>query len=34
MNTSGLLLIVIGAWIVTQVIGGNALQRLKVVSSG
>jgi hypothetical protein len=28
MNTGGLVLVVIGGWIVAQVTGGNALHRL------
>lgn len=32
MNAPGLLLVVAGVWVLTQVLGGNALKRLKVVS--
>lgn len=30
MNTSGALLAVIGIWVLTQVLGGNALGRLGI----
>lgn len=33
MNAPGVLLIVVGAWVVTQVLGGNALERLGVVKA-
>lgn len=32
MNPSGVLLVVAGVWVLCQVLGGNALKRLKVVS--
>lgn len=31
VNAPGALLIIIGAWVVTQILGGNALERLGVV---
>lgn len=31
MNPSGVLLIIAGVWVLTQVFGGQALQRLKVI---
>jgi hypothetical protein len=32
VNPSGVLLVVAGVWVLCQVLGGNALKRLKVVS--
>lgn len=32
MNAPGVLLVVAGVWVLCQVLGGNALKRLKVVS--
>lgn len=32
MNVNGLVLILIGVWIVVQVIGGDALRRLRVLT--
>lgn len=32
MNASGFLIVLAGAWVCFQVIGGDALQRLKVVA--
>lgn len=34
MNVSGVVLIVIGAWVLCQVLGGDALNRLGIVSNG
>lgn len=31
MNASGVLLIVAGGWVLTQVLAGEALQRLRIV---
>lgn len=31
MNPAGIVLIIAGTWVVTQVFGGNALQRLGIV---
>lgn len=33
MNASGIVLTVIGVWVLTQVLGGKALQRTKVIPS-
>ena len=33
MNASGVLLAILGVWAITQVLGGDALRRLKVVTS-
>lgn len=32
MNASGIALAILGAWVIVQVWGGHALERLKVVS--
>lgn len=34
MNAPGVLLVVAGVWIVTQVLGGNALKRLNILKDG
>lgn len=34
MNPAGILLVVIGAWVATQVLAGNALERLNIVKGG
>lgn len=31
MKPSGILLVLIGAWIATQVLGGNAMERLNLI---
>lgn len=31
MNPSGVVLVIAGIWVLTQVFGGQALQRLKVI---
>lgn len=33
MNSNGLVLIVVGAWVVTQVFAGDALRRLKIIGT-
>lgn len=33
MNTNGIVLIVVGIWVLVQVFAGGALQRLKIVGS-
>lgn len=33
MNAGGLVLVVVGLWVVCQVLGGNALERLGVVDA-
>ena len=33
MNKGGIVLVIAGVWALTQVLGGNALQRLGVISS-
>lgn len=32
MNTSGIAVVLIGAWLLVQVIGGDALRRLRVLA--
>jgi len=32
MNASGVLLVILGVWVATQVLGGDALLRLKVIT--
>ncbi len=32
MNASGVLLVILGVWVTTQILGGDALRRLKVIS--
>jgi len=32
--SGGILLVIAGAWVVTQVLAGNALQRLLIISGG
>lgn len=34
MNASGAVVILAGVWILCQVLGGNALERLNIVTSG
>jgi len=31
VNAGGIVLIIAGAWVLTQVLGGNALRRLNIV---
>lgn len=33
MNTSGILLALVGAWVLCQVLGGNALNRLNITGA-
>lgn len=33
MNASGIVLVIAGVWVLTQVFGGNALGRLGIVKS-
>lgn len=33
MNAGGLAVAILGAWVITQIWGGNALERLRVIPS-